>query len=342
MKILYVSNYSPWILVSKGLMPSNHLFGIKEVLCNLFLDKNGVWHGDFNGGSVTFICVKSGSIKNVWRYYVQAFKYDIVYDVLNSVSKYLGLIPSCFRPFKLVTILHHPPFDKQLKLSDSDVYIFFSQKLKDIAQKSFPLKQHKMFLNEWKPDLNYYLPLHKVDTIYDFLDCGRTNRDHKTIVEALQLSKSKGLFFDKKNMTSQTDYDLFEGIHTFFYKENFIPDEMYVELIKCCRTMILALPISSNVLGPLGATVIMDALGLEMPIICSDNAYCADMILDNGLGLVFKAGDAEDLAQCMVKLKDSVFYEKCRKNIANYNNVGGGINMYSQNVFRIFRDVLTL
>lgn len=35
MKILFVSIYEPWGLVAKGLMPSNHLFGIKEALTGL-------------------------------------------------------------------------------------------------------------------------------------------------------------------------------------------------------------------------------------------------------------------------------------------------------------------
>lgn len=36
MKILFISNYEPWILVEKNLMPSNHLFGIKEMLNDLY------------------------------------------------------------------------------------------------------------------------------------------------------------------------------------------------------------------------------------------------------------------------------------------------------------------
>lgn len=41
MRILFVSNYEPWKLVSKGLMPSNHLFGIYEVLTDLRYDDRG-------------------------------------------------------------------------------------------------------------------------------------------------------------------------------------------------------------------------------------------------------------------------------------------------------------
>jgi hypothetical protein len=42
MKILFVSNYEPWGLVAKGLMPSNHLFGIKEALTGLNEKKQDV------------------------------------------------------------------------------------------------------------------------------------------------------------------------------------------------------------------------------------------------------------------------------------------------------------
>ena len=54
MKILFVCNYEPWKLVSQGLMPSNHLFGIKEILTKIDCDETGKWHGYFPGGGRRF------------------------------------------------------------------------------------------------------------------------------------------------------------------------------------------------------------------------------------------------------------------------------------------------
>lgn len=330
MKILFVSNYSPWTLVSKGLMPSNHLFGIKEILDSLYVDDDGAWHGSFEGGNVDFVCIKTASIKKLPQYLALACKYDVVYDVLDVLSKFVGLVPAWIRPFKLVSILHHPPFDKQLKYSDSDAYIFFSKPLLDLAKSCSRRKQKKMYLNEWKADLDYYKSHSDVEKKYDFVDCGRTNRDHKTIVDALVITGSKALFYDKRRMKEQNDYDLHEGENTFFYKNNFIPDECYVDLMREARSMILSLPKTNRQLGPLGATVLMDALGQEMPIICSDNAYCCDIVSKNGIGLIFEAGNAKSLALCMEKLKDAVFYETCRKNIAKYNSGGGNGRLFEK------------
>ena len=341
MKILYVSNYEPWKLISKGLMPSNHLFGINEILDSLTEDKRGQWHGKFKGGIVDFVYIENFNVKQTFKYYALACHYDVVYDALNVISKYVGLIPKCFRPFKLVSILHHPPFDKQLKYSSSDAYIFFSEALMKIAKERFPCKQDIMYVNEWKPDFDYYHKDVRQELKYDFIDCGRTNRDHKTVIKALIAAGAKGLFSDKKRILEKEQYEIKEGINTFFYKDNFIPDNQYVNLMKSAKVMILALPKSDKILGPLGATVLMDALGLEMPIICSDNSYCSELVKNKGLGLVYKAEDSASLAQCMNELKDEQRYHDCKLNIIKYN-MGGDMLEYSNKVMCIFQKVLNL
>lgn len=330
MKILFVSNYEPWKLVFKGLMPSNHLFGIKETLTK-------------NGGvniKVDYLKIRKFSIKNIIAFYLLASKYDVVYDTINVMSKYMGLIPKMLRPFKIVTIMHHPPFEKQLKYSNSDAYIFFSQELLDLGIQSCKKKTWKMYLNEWRPDFDYYRKEEFVDVEYDFIDCGRTSRDHKTVVEALVMTQSKGLFFDKKRMQEQNDYILNEGINTFFYKDDFIPDSIYIKLIRKAKVMILALPKTEKTLGPLGATVFIDALGLEMPLICSNNAYCSRVIIENGLGLVYRAGDIEEMAQCMEKMKNESFYQQCKINIKTYNLSHGSMKDYSKKVMSIINNVI--
>ena len=327
MKILFVSNYKPWELVSKGLMPSNHLFGVKN-----FKELEGI--------KVDFLKISKFSIKNVISFSLLASKYDVVYDTINVVSKYIGLIPKMLRPFKMVTIMHHPPFEKQLKHSDSDAYIFFSQELMDLGIQSCKKKAWKMYLNEWKPDFDYYKREEIVDVEYDFIDCGRTNRDHKTVVEALVMTQSKGFFFDKKRMREQSDYILNEGVNTFFYKDDFIPDNVYIKLIRKAKAMILALPRTEKTLGPLGATVFMDALGLEMPLICSDNAYCRKVVIENGLGLVYRAGNIEEMAQCMAKMKNEYFYHQCKINIKAYNLSHGSMKDYSEKVLYIINNVI--
>lgn len=343
MRILFVSNYEPWKLVSKGLMPSNHLFGIYEVLTDLRYDDRG-GHGSFNGGIVDFVKVRRCSIRDIFKYYLKASKYDIVYDTINSISKYLGLIPKLLRPFKLVTILHHPPYDKQLKFADSDAYIFFSNGLFEIGRSACMRKTDKMFLNEWRPDYSYYREyfVGEKQQLYDFVDCGRTNRDHHSVVEAAIQTDSKCLFFDRRGVRAQSEYNIREGINTFFYKDDFIPDDTYISLIQNSKVMILALPESDKVYGPLGATVLMDALGLGIPIICSDNAYCSELVKQTGIGLIYHAGDVASLAKCMELLKQESLYNQCKDNLKAYNkSIGSGMQDYSVKVMEIIKHVLS-
>ncbi len=339
MKILFVSNYEPWVLIANGQMPSNHLFGIKEVLTELSECKPGRWRGSFNRGTVDFVKISNCPVKSLVKYYLLASKYDVVYDVINVVSKVLGLVPPFLRPFKLVTILHHPPFDMQLKYSDSDAYIFFSQELLGWAKKGNEKKGKKMFLNEWKPDFNYYHVEEKEGLIYDFMDCGRTNRDHKTVVDAAIQTGSRCFFFNKKEIRGQKEYEIKEGVNTFFYKENFIPDDVYVSLMKRAKVLVLALPRSNRILGPLGATVLMDALGLQKPIICSDNAYCGNLVEKSGIGLVYKAGSVSSLSECMERMKNNSFYDSCVENIKYYNR-RGGMESYSVRAMKIIKNTI--
>lgn len=300
------------------------------------------WHGHFQEGTVDFIKIRNGSVKKILQYYCLARKYDIVYDTLNVVSKYLGLVPKFMRPFKLVTVMHHPPFDKQLRLADSDAYIFFSKELMQAGENADGRKAYKMYLNEWRPDYGYYERYKKenIKKVYDFVDCGRTGRDHETVVEALIRTNSTCLFFDKARMRNQNRYILNEGVNTFFYDEDFIPDNLYIRLMLSAKVMVLALPETDRLYGPIGATVLMDALALEMPLICSDNAYCCNLITENGWGLIYKSGDIRSLMACMERIKDNSVYESCIMNIKKYNSLNNGMQGYSDKVKSIFHKVL--
>ena len=88
MKILFVSNYEPWGLVAKGLMPSNHLFGIKEALTGLNEKKSGCWGGIFNDGTVDFLRITKCRL----NLFCTFSKYDVVYDGINVVSKMVGVV----------------------------------------------------------------------------------------------------------------------------------------------------------------------------------------------------------------------------------------------------------
>ena len=50
MRILFVSDYAAWLPVSRGEMPSNHLFGIHQRIERYYTDLNGNMHGELSNG----------------------------------------------------------------------------------------------------------------------------------------------------------------------------------------------------------------------------------------------------------------------------------------------------
>ena len=83
--------------------------------------------------------------------------YDLIYDQLNRCSIYLGFFRKIgMLKCKLLTIMHHPPYDVQLRVSDSDGYIFFNEDYRKLAETAYPKKKNKYFVNEWMPDIEWY------------------------------------------------------------------------------------------------------------------------------------------------------------------------------------------
>ena len=87
----------------------------------------------------------------------------------QNLNKY-NLFPS-----KLITVIHHPPFDKILKYAKSDVSIFFTNELKNMAS-NIVKDRRKIIVNYWYPDNEWYNE-NKImvsdEKVYDFLDNGK-------------------------------------------------------------------------------------------------------------------------------------------------------------------------
>lgn len=201
MRILVISGYPAWDKVSKRLMPSHHLFGIHELIANYETqgeEVRGILDTDKikEGGYVEFYIWKSGK-KNIFRQIYELWRkrqdYDLYYDQLNRCSIFLGLLKK-FKIFKtkLITIMHHPPYNIQLKFSDSDAYIFFNGDYLKMAEKVCSKKKSRFFVNEWQPDILWYesvrpQTIEKGEVI--FIDNGKSKRDRKLLIEAAEDTK---------------------------------------------------------------------------------------------------------------------------------------------------------
>lgn len=160
------------------------------------------------------------------RLYFQCHRYDIVFDTLCCVTKYLGIMFRLFRPCRLVTILHHPPFKKMLLYTRSDAYIFFDESYKNMAVKDMPSMKGRYYTIRWQPDKEWYAEklserVHP-KVLYDFIDNGKTWRDHDLLTEAVYATNSRTVLINHPNLRPKKYRE--GGCLTFI--EQLRPDDM--------------------------------------------------------------------------------------------------------------------
>lgn len=323
MRILVVSGYNAWEKVSKELMPSHHLFGIHEMIDYYeSIDGNlrGVLKPEISkNGYVDFYLWKNGVkniIKQIWHLVKIQKNYDVIYDQLNRCSIFLGFIKKIgLFSTNLITILHHPPYNIQLKISDSDAYVFFDEDYLNLALKANPRKKTKCFVNEWAPDYEWY---EKALNTYEakendafYIDTGKSRRDRKLLIECANECKIRIDFAGDENQ--ETGY-------ARAYCVDLKDDIGMVHRIMNYHSVLI--PVQENKkykIGPLGITSYLDCLALRKPLIASDNVCFAKEITKNNIGILYKTGDKESFEEALEALfKNEERYMVLKNNISNY------------------------
>ncbi len=327
MRILFISNYKAWVNVEKGRMPSHHLFGIKEMIDHFDSPSSATLKQQFGGGKIDFIEMANPSKVELLKLYFKAQKYDVVYDVLTVVSKHFGLLNKfhLFRP-RLVTIFHHPPFDKMMKFAKSDCSVFFTEALENEALKCIH-DSRQVVCNHWYPDKAWY-DENKVnckDEIkYDFLDNGKTTRDHNLFIRCMRHLPDKRavIVTDKKHIPSE--YKEGENVDLFFQDK---PNDLTM-LQLCMNTRVMVIPLEENkkCLGPIGATSYMDAMALGMPVVTNRKAAFAKEIEENETGCLFEH-DEESLVKALAG--SLAEYEKLSDRMRSFSQAHS-ITQYSE------------
>lgn len=83
-------------------------------------------------------------------------------------------------------------------------------------------------------------------------------------------------------------------------------------------------------------TSFVDALALGMPIIAADNTAYRDIIIENNMGKIYKAGDVDDLANAMNYFKKSPErIVECGKNAWLFGKKND-INHFGQKLRKLF------
>jgi glycosyltransferase involved in cell wall biosynthesis len=336
MKILFVIDYNVSKRVLNGFMPSHHIFGIYDLIDHFTLSGSAVLKEVYVGGGKVDFLVAKRSVKSAIAFFIKAQRYDVVYDVLNVFSKYWGLMNGLrlFRP-KLVTIMHHPPFDKQLKYAKSDVSIFFTNELLELARKDVK-DNRKMVANYWYPDTDWYNKMCiGMDTtkIYDFLDNGKTARDHDKFIHSMELMPDKrGVIVTDKNHIPKS-YKEGGNVDLFFQdKPN---DVTMLQLCLQCRVMVIPLIGKADMLGPIGYTSYMDAIATGMPVVTTDNSAFAKETLLNKLGYVYPH-DVDEFSSVLQQSLDN--YDKLHQRMIEFAT-SHTIHRYSEVLISLFEQL---
>lgn len=313
--LLFINNYD--MAKSResylnGYSPSHHQFGTSELI------ETGEYIVDYilaAPKNYNSRILKLLSLFPVWFHiYWKARKYDVVYGGADFTVDFLGFMKKLrlFRP-KLVAIFHHPPFPFRLKYGKYDHVIFLSTFAHKEMTKLFPQKAVRMTFIQWGPDLPFYqklapIPNHlKGQEEIIFISNGKTKRDHELLVDATENINAHTIIVSDEH-SLPLNYHKDTCIHTEIFFQNKPNDTKMVKLLNKCSVLIVPTPPTSHKLGPIGLTSFLDAIALGMPIITADNTVFTDIIISHKMGLVYKAGDENDLKRAMAFFVDNPKY----------------------------------
>lgn len=343
MRILQTMNYPAWIKVAEGKQPSHHLFGTDGHILKYEIKENYKCRGYLkDGGYVDFLFVTDkGNFKNFLfciKLYFKLFKYDAVFDSLCVVTKFLGIFFRFYRPCKLISIIHHPPFNKLLKFTRPDACIFFSEKYKNMADEISPKNVSKHFAIRWQPDKNWYTTkitgIEDKEQKYMFIDNGKTFRDHEMMCEAIYKIGAKTVLI---NQESAKPKNYIEGKNLDFIILKKPDDEFLLKYLIKSKCILIPAKKDPNkeLLGPIGITSFMDAIALGMPVICSNNLCFSEDVDKFTLGITYPAGDEKAFYQALDKMyRDTQFYKTCCYNMKNYAK-DKDISIYTKEIWNI-------
>lgn len=269
------------------------------------------------------------------KLYAKCLSYDVVYDVLTAVSKQFGVLNKfhLFRP-RLVTVFHHPPFDKMMKYAKSDCSVFFTEELMNEARNCIK-DNRQVVCNKWYPEKAWYdKNKQALDSkkVYDFLDNGKTARDHNLFIRCMRLMPNKRAVIVTDKMHIPTEYKEGENVDLFFQDK---PNDLTM-LQLCLKTKVMVIPLEENkkMLGPIGATSYMDAIALGMPVVTNEKAAFAKEIVDNGIGCLFKLNE-ESLAKALEQSLEK--YDKLHNAMASFSehhSIGKYTEILSKYLFK--------
>ncbi len=192
------------------------------------------------------------------------------------MAKKLGL-----KKYRIISVVHHPA--SRLKMVDLyDRLIFISK----VAYEKYSCRGNAEYLF-WGPDLDFYNSniVNEPDIKYDFIAAGKTHRDYMLFRQAFASRIDRIAIFGENDP-----------------KNNEISYRNLIEQYRHSRFIAIPMrkmPRDNAIL--IGLTSFVDALGMGLPILMSDNSLIGIDIEKLNIGYVYRAGDLKDLVDTLKK-----------------------------------------
>lgn len=305
-----------WLSCTKGLYPSHHLWGAFQ-LPELGLDVDVLEYQKFP------------RVTNYWRLQrllglnqlqmialeqqirtLAQGRFDVVYSACQDHTHLLSQLRR-FGIFRkpIVSTLHHPPTAEQLvdiKNGGHDKFIVLSDTLHRSLVEEYSINSEILVKIDWGPDIAFYRD-YVPPLVWDpdqmkpvLISAGKSNRDYKLLVDAIQgIDCQLRIYGSSNSLSSLSTRPKNVLIKSGGVNTNAISYPAMVEAYKNAQIIVIPL-IKVDKLA--GLTSLMDVLAVGRPVIMTKNPYLDIDIEREGIGLWVDPGDTKGWQLAINKL----------------------------------------
>lgn len=298
MRILYIGTPHTYQLYKEGKNPSHWLYGAVE------MEKEGhqvIWEKETSS--------LLNDIKLVHKYNPDLIfipNLNIRNHLLLLCLKRIGLIKK-----PIIAYLHHTPKSGKVSILYSFLLkalnhcFFLSAKTMEETIQGGYLSKEKCSEPGWGPDMDFYNKIEKADGDY-FISTGKENRDFDLLIEAFKETKAPLKIITAQSHAGNDYTNLKEKCASIPNIEIIITEnsgDVYPMMVKeMANAKALVCPLRQDQLNYcVGLSTIVDAEGLNKPLIITHNPYHSD----NRINHFNIAGNEQEWIRAITSLRRS-------------------------------------
>lgn len=299
-RILFLNNY-PMVKglrqCQAGEYPAQHLWGMRDIgqygfEVEYFPDRT--WLGPPERARFLLQQAQAARLANGVDLIYSACQHNVW---LLARLRRLGMLRQ-----PLVTMVHHPlrgVLQNGALVRGSDKLLFLSRAVEEDVKRRFSPAAGATVTLGWGPDLGFADGIEAAGERVDVLSAGKTNRDFKTLVEALRGTPwSASIYCARANVSKVASPPGNVSIHTNETGHVLGYRELYQ---RSKRARVLAVPLA-EVDALAGLTSVVDALALGKPLIMTKNRWLDFDPEAQGIGYTLEVGDVEGWRQALQRV----------------------------------------